>query len=166
MTVNFTTRKFTYKLITVFFLMTAMLLMSGLCVFASPDTLPGDVYSTTEGIVTVKTPELSSISTTNKKLPISVTASEGVLVTVYKYNYSTGAYHKVWVNDSTLEAYVGSTMLFAGQADLTLGSNLFLVRAAWDDSSYQVVKFEVNLLNEGFMDRIKNIALGIGDMFN
>ncbi len=130
-------------------------------VFASPDTLPGNVTSTATGLVTLKSPEYATSSTTNKKLPISVTAPEGSTVTVYKYNYSTGLYHKVWIEEAPLEATVGATTLFAAQVDLTKGQNKFLVRGAWDDASYSVVKFEVNVLNEGFMDRIKGVISAI-----
>ncbi len=131
--------------------------------YAAPDVLPGSVESTAAALVTLKAPEQLTTSTNNRKLPISATAPQGVLVSVYRYNYSTGCYHKITAGDVPLESVVGSTMLFAGQVDLTSGMNKFLIRGAWDDSVYTVVKFDVNVLNEGFMDRIKGV---ISTIFN
>ncbi len=130
-------------------------------VYAAPDVLPAEIESSVEGLVTLKAPEQLITSTNNKKLPISATAPEGVQVTVYRYSYSTGCYHKIVTDDVPMEAVVGSTMLFAGQVDLTSGLNKFLIRGGWDDSNYTVVKFDVSLLNEGFMDRIKGVITAI-----
>ncbi|MBQ9915423.1 MAG: hypothetical protein IJO50_04685 [Clostridia bacterium] len=135
-----------------------LFLMSlSLTVFASPDILPGDITSTAPGIVVLKAPEQLMSSTTNRKLPISATAPQGTLVTVYRYNYSTGFYQKIYYEDMPLEAVVGATTLFAGQVDLTSGMNKFLIRGATDEETYCVTTFEVNALNEGFMDRIKGV---------
>ncbi len=128
-----------------------------LSVYASPEILPGDVESTAASIVTLKAPEQLTSSTTSRKLPISATAPQGALVTVYRYNFVTGNYHKIVTDEVPLEAVVGSTTLFAGQVDLASGMNKFLIRGAWDDSVYTVVKFDVDALNEGFMDRIKGV---------
>ncbi len=125
--------------------------------YASPEVLPSEVTSTAEGLVTLKAPEQLTSSTTSKKLPISASAPQGALVTVYRYNYSTGCYHKIVTGDIPLEAVVGSTTLFAGQVDLTSGLNKFVIRGAWDDNTYTVVNFDVNVLNDGFMDRIKGV---------
>ncbi len=148
--------KRTAKACVMLFLFVMMLSMS-IFVYASPDVLPSEVVSTAEGLVTLKAPEQLTSSTTNKKLPISATAPQGALVTVYRYNYSTGCYHKVVTGDIPLEAVVGATTLFAGQVDLTSGLNKFVIRGAWDDNTYTVVNFDVNVLNEGFMDRIKGV---------
>ena len=144
------------KVVSATLLLTFLLSLS-LTVFASPDLLPGDITSTAPGIVVLKAPEQLMSSTTNRKLPISATAPQGTLVSVYRYNYSTGFYQKIYHDDMPLEAVVGSTTLFAGQVDLTSGMNKFLIRGAIDDNTYSVVSFEVNALNEGFMDRIKGV---------
>lgn len=145
---------------TVLILLVLMLGMQA-AVYAAPDVLPADVTSTAEGLVTLKAPEQLLSSTNNKKLPISATAPQGVQVTVYRYSHATGSYHKITDGDVPLEATVGSTMLFAGQTELFSGTNQFLIRGGWDDSAYTVVKFDVNLLNEGFMDRIKGVISAI-----
>lgn len=145
------------KKASVMLLLVVFLFSMSLNVFASPDVLPGDVASTVADLITLKAPEQLTSSTTNKKLPISATAPQGTLVTVYRYNPSTGNYHKIVTNDVPLESLVGSTTLFAGQVDLTAGSNKFIIRGALDDTIYTVVNFEVNMLNEGFMNRIKSV---------
>lgn len=127
----------------------ALVLMCAAAVsaFATPDTLNADVTSTVWGIMNVKSPELS-VSATNKRiLPISAVANEGVRITVYRYNYDTGMYHKVWVNDTTLEAVVGSTGLFAGQVELINNCSKFIVRGENWDGRYQIERFEVNLVD-------------------
>ena len=93
------------------------------------------------------TPELPLAPRSDACDAISATAPQGTLVTVYRYNPSTGCYHKIVTNDVPLESLVGSTTLFAGQVDLSSGANKFLIRGAMDDSTYTVVKFEVNVLS-------------------
>ncbi len=143
--------------ISVVLLLLVVMMSASVQAFAAPDVLPATVESTAADLVTLKAPEQLITSTNNRKLPISATAPQGALVSVYRYNYATGFYHKITVGDVPLEAVVGSTMLFAGQVDLNSGMNKFLIRGAWDDSTYTVVKFDVNVLNEGFMDRIKSV---------
>jgi len=130
-------------------------------VYAAPDVLPADIESTEEGLLTLKAPEQLITSTNNKKLPISATVPEGAQVTVYRFDPTTGNYHKIVVDDVPMETTVGATMLYAGQVDLNEGNNKFLIRGGWDDSVYTVVKFEVNLLNISFMDRIKGVISAI-----
>ena len=140
------------------FMLLFVMLLAAISVSATPEVLPAEIESTAEGLVTLKAPEWLSTSTTNRKLPISATAPEGATVTVYRYSYATGEYQKIWIGEAPLESVVGSTMLFAGQVDLNSGMNKFLIRGGWDDNTFTVVKFEVNVLNEGFMDRIKSIV--------
>lgn len=166
-----------YKSVRVFFmklkklnkLFAALLLFAvvftafGVTAFATPEVMSAEAVSTAYNLVTLKAPETDGLSTTNKCLPISCAAPEGAVVTVYKYSAATGTYNKLYTSEGAAEATVGATMLFATQAELSLGSNKFLIRSAVDDSTYQIVKFEVTLLNEGFMDKIKSIA---GMIFN
>ncbi len=134
-----------------------ILLSLSLSAYASPDVLPGNVTSTDEGYLTLLSPEQLTTSTTNKSLPVSALAPHGTEVAVYRYNISTGNYHKIVKNDVPLEAIVGATSLFAGRVDLTTGLNKFLIRGARDENTYTVVHFEANVLSEGFMDRIKGV---------
>lgn len=138
-------------------LLVVLMLSMAVTVQAAPDILPANVESTVAGLVTLKSPDQLSSSTTSKKLPISAISPQGTTVTVYRFNAVTGNYHKVWVGDTPLESVVGSTLLYAGQADLYVGKNKFLIRSGWDDYTYTVVKFDVNVLNDGFMDRIKGV---------
>lgn len=149
------------KRISVVLLLFVLLTGTALSAYAAPDVLPAEVESTAAGLVVLKAPEQLITSTNNRKLPISATVPQGAQVTVYRYDYSTGCYHKI-VNDGVpMETIVGSTMLYAGQVDLGFGTNKFLIRGGWDDSVYTVVKFDVNLLNEGFMNRIKGVITAI-----
>lgn len=140
----------------------SMLLMSAQA-FAAPDSLPADIESTATELITLKAPDTESLSTTNKCLPVSATAPQGAVVSLYKYNAASDTYNKVYVDETPMETTVGATMLYASQVELTQGVNKFLIRSELNEATYQVVKFEVNLLNEGFMDKIKSIA---GMIFN
>ncbi len=139
------------------FLICSLMLLSCLTVFASPDSLPADVVSTKEGLITLCTPENSITSTTSDKIALSAIASPGTIVTVYRYDYNTASYQKVFADDAPIEASVGASWLFATQLNLQQGMNQFIIRGAWDDHTYSVTKFDVNLLNLSFMDRVKGI---------
>ena len=138
-------------------LLLVFLMSLHISVFASPDVLPETVTSTAEGYVTLLAPEQLTSSTTNKSLPIAASAPQGTLVTVYRYSYTTGNFHKIVAGEVPLESVVGSTTLFAGRTDLTPGLNRFLIRGTKDNETYTVIPFEVNVLKEGFMDRIKGV---------
>lgn len=140
-----------------------LMIMPFATVSASVESLPQNIESTSYDLLTLKAPVGENLTTTNKVLPVSAVAPEGAVVTVYKYNPATDAYHKIYVNDAPVEVAVGATMLFATQLELSQGTNKFLLLSAKDEATYQVVKFEVKLLNEGFMDKIKSIA---GMIFN
>lgn len=148
------------KLCTAFFMTLLLMAACAVCAFAAPDTLSADAGSSVDWLVAVKSPELAVSATNKQVLPISATAGEGVRVTVYKYNPDTGLYHKVWVNGAPLEAVVGPTRLFAGQVELYSANNKFIVRAESNDGNYQCVRFEVNLLDSGIMDRIRAPFMG------
>lgn len=151
------TRKKLIKIAVSVFLPILIIAFGALSAFASPEVLPSDIESTREGLITVRTPEYPSSSTTNRKQTISAVASPGTVVTVYRFDPGTGCYHKIWVDDTALEASVGSSWLFATQVDLLPGTNQFLIRGAWDEYTYSVARFEVNLLNDGFMERVKGV---------
>ena len=145
------------KVIYSFALVLVMAFALSVSAFASPDTLPADIASTNENLITVRAPETTTVSTTNSKLAISAVASPGTVVTVYRYDAATDLFHKVMFEGEPVEAVVGSSWLFASQVDLQTGLNQLIVRGAIDEENFTISRFDVNLLNEGFMDRIKGV---------
>ncbi len=137
----------------------ALMLMTvfSLGAFATPDTLPADIVSSNESLITVRAPETTTVSTTNSKLAVSAVAAPGTVVTVYRYDAATDLFYKVMLDNEPLESVVGSSWLFAAQVDLQAGLNQFIVRGAIDEENFTISRFDVNLLNEGFMDRIKGV---------
>ena len=145
------------KVICSFALVLVMSMAISVGAFATPDTLPADIVSTNESLITVRAPETTTVSTTNSKLAISAVAAPGTVVTVYRYDAATNLFHKVMLENEPLEAVVGSSWLFASQIDLQTGLNQLIVRGAIDEGNFTISRFDVNLLNEGFMDRIKGV---------
>lgn len=124
---------------------------------AAPESLGGGVALTRGGLVTLKVPQYVVSTTTNKRLAISAVAPQGTAITVYRYNAATGTYDKAYLNGAPVEAVVGPTTLFAGQVDLNSGVNKFLIRGATSSDAFTVIRFDVTLLSEGFMDRIRSV---------
>ena len=151
------------EFLTAFAVVCVMLMSFCALSFASPEALSPEIESTASGLITIKAPETELLSTTNKFLPVSASAPQGVVVTIYRYSAASNTYNKLYSDGAPLEAAVGATMLFASQVELFQGSNKFIVRSAYDDNTYQIARFEVNLLNERFMDKIRSIA---GILFN
>ena len=151
------------KWIFLIFILIFTMLFSSVGVLAAPANLAAGISSTNNSLLTLKAPDSQNVSTTNKLLPVSAVAPVGSVVAVYKYNAGTGEYNKVYMGEKPVEATVGATMLFASQVELTLGTNKFLVYCEAGEQNYQITEFEVKLLNQSFIDKLKSIA---GMIFN
>lgn len=129
-------------------------------------SLPSNYTGNTSSLIDVRNPSTSSSSTTTKSFAISAIAKQGVVVTVYAYNASSGRYEKaVGENNEIMQTTVGASNLYAATLSLKNGSNKFMI-VATKDGLTETAKFEINLLSPDFKDRLKSFSVGIMDMFS
>ena len=69
-----------------------------------------------------------------------------------------------------LESYVGSSGLYVQQITLKDGLNSIMVVAHSSTVTYEVVKLEISLLNQGYMNKVngnfKSNGIGVVDIFH
>jgi len=69
-----------------------------------------------------------------------------------------------------MESYVGSSGLYVQQISLKDGLNSIMVVANSSAVTYEVVKLEISLLNQGYMDNVnvnfKSNGIGVVDIFH
>ncbi|MBE7012986.1 MAG: hypothetical protein E7416_02795 [Ruminococcaceae bacterium] len=138
-------------------------------VFAAEETVAVDYVGNSESLIDVKNPEGPSHTTSVKTFVISAIAVEGATVTVYSLNTETNLYEKLYTevvdeNNVTtvvpLESVVGASGLYAQQINLKEGMNNILVYASKDGMD-ETVRFDINLLSESFLDKIKAFTVEI-----
>lgn len=131
---------------------------------ASSETVTLDYAGTCDWLITIKNPESVSSTTSAKTLVISAVAVEGAMITVYNLNPQTNLYEKMYADGAPLEAVVGASGLYAQQITLKEGMNNLMVYATngFDD---QAIRLDINLLSEGFIDKIKSFTIDFANMF-
>lgn len=153
-----------------FFLVPVILLVFGIGVFASPETISADVTGTTSDLISITKPENQKDSTFNSTYIISGYGMGGTVVTLYGYNPQTGLYEKVYnatefVNangesqnvQTSAEVTIGTSGLFMGAVNLGDGENTILVRAANGDQ-VQLMKLSLTKYNYNIIDLIKALS--------
>ena len=139
-------------------------------VFASQNSLPSYYTGTVDYLIDIRNPETIVSTTTNRNCVISAVALKGTKVTLYAYNSATGAY-EVLKNSAgeKLETTVGSSGLYVQQITLKDGLNSIMVVANSTSVTYEVVKLEISLLNQGYMNKVnekfKAGGIGVKDIF-
>ena len=138
---------------------------------ASATSLPAYYSGTVDYLIDIRNPETIVSTTTNRNCVISAVAVKGTKVTLYAYNPSTGSYEllrNAW--GGKLESYVGSSGLYVQQITLKDGLNSIMVVAHSSTVTYEVVKLEISLLNQGYMDNVngnfKSNGIGVIDIFH
>lgn len=162
-------RKLT-KIITAMFLVVVMSSIPVMVGFASANNLPAYYSGTVDYLIDIRNPETIVSTTTNRNCVISAVAVKGTKVTLYAYNSATGSY-EVLRNSygEKLETYVGSSGLYVQQITLKDGLNSIMVVAHSTSVTYEVVKLEISLLNQGYMNNVnakfKSNGVGVKDIF-
>lgn len=131
---------------------------------ASSETVTADYAGSCDWLITVKNPEVNPSDTSTKTFVISAVALEGTIITLYNFNPETELYDKLYVDGEPLETVVGASGLYAQQITLQEGMNNLMVYATngVDDQS---VRLDINLLSEGFIDKIKSFTIDFANMF-
>ncbi len=149
------------------FIALALVALTCLCPLAasaSSETVTNDYAGTCNWLITIKNPEAVSSTTSAKTFVISAVAVEGAMITLYNLNTETNLYEKIYVDGAPLETVVGASGLYAQQITLREGMNNLMVYATngFDD---QAIRLDINLLSEGFLDKIKSFTIDFANMF-
>ncbi len=138
---------------------------------ASANVLPTYYSGTVDYLIDIRNPETIVSTTTNRNCVISAVAMKGTKVSLYAYNPASGSYEilkNAW--GERLESYVGSSGLYVQQISLKDGLNSIMVVAHSSSVTYEVVKLEISLLNQGYMKNVngnfKSNGIGVIDIFH
>lgn len=138
---------------------------------ASANKLPAYYPGTVDYLIDIRNPETIVSTTTNRNCVISAVAVKGTKVTLYAYNPASGSYEVLRnAQGNKLESYVGSSGLYVQQITLKDGLNSIMVVAHSSTVTYEVVKLEISLLNQGYMNKVngnfKSNGIGVVDIFH
>ena len=116
---------------------------------------------TTTGLIDLKNPSTSTSTTTQDNFIISGVGLEGVQAGLYN-QLVDGQNYKILVIDGEIaQQYIGSSGFYAQKVYLIQGKNELLVRAEASDGKYEIKKFEINLLNDNFWERLSKIPFSL-----
>lgn len=141
------------------------LILSSLSVFAAPVTISSTDNGNSSSLIVVKKPETKNSATLKKTYGITGTGKSKVVVSYYKHN-GNGYVALKNSNGSVFETRIGNAGVFYKQVSLSEGHNKFAVRAEAPDGTYQVVFFDINVLNQSMMNNISGFSNGIQSLFN
>lgn len=136
-----------------------------LCSFASPETLPASYGGTVDYLINIKNPDTVSSSTSTRTYVLSAVGVPGTTVTLYSMG-EDGLFHKMYVDGVALETVIGASGLYAQQITLIDGTNTLLVRCEGGEGEEQGVHLYINLLSQGFLDKLKSFTVDITNVFN
>lgn len=143
----------------------AMMCVCPIISSASSETVADNYAGTCDWLITIKNPETLTAATSTKTFVVSAVAVEGAAVTLYAYNSNTGLYEKIYdAAGLPLETTVGASGLYAQQITLKEGQNKLMVYAT-NGVDDQAIYLDINLLSEGFIDKIKSFTIDFVNMF-
>ena len=143
-----------------------ILIMSAVCVYAkNPATLSSNDIGSATDLVVVKKPETKNSATVKKTYGITGTGKSGVEVAYYKHNGITYVSLKD-ANGAMAQTKIGNAGVFYKQVALSEGNNKFAVRAQAPNGAYQVVYFDINVLNQKILNNVSGFSNGIQSLYN
>ena len=147
-------------------ILVVLMLICSVSAFASnPATVSSGDSGTAWDLIVVKKPESKNSATLKKTYGITGTGKSGVNVAYYKFNGS--AYSAIKTDEGNIaQTTIGSAGVFYKQVSLSEGHNKFAVRAQSPDGLYQVVYFDINVLNQQIMNNISVFSNGIQTLYN
>ena len=130
---------------------------------------PSYVYSGDKGnatnLIVVKKPETKNSATLKKTYGITGTGKNGVNVAYYKWNGSSYVSIKD-SNGAIAQTKIGTAGVFYKQVSLNEGHNKFAVRAEASNGTYQIVYFDINVLDQDILTNVNGFSNGIQSLFN
>jgi len=132
---------------------------------ANPNSISANEKGNATNLIVVKKPETKNSATLKKTYGITGTGKNGVTVAYYKWNGSTYMSLKD-VYGAIAQTKIGTAGVFYKQVALNEGHNKFAVRAEAKDGTYQVVYFDINVLNQSILNNVNGFSNGIQSLYN
>ena len=143
-----------------------ILILSSFSVFAAnPATVSAGDDGNATNLIVVKKPETKNSATLKKTYGITGTGKSGVRVAYYKWNGSSYVSLKD-SNGAISQTTIGNAGVFYKQVSLSSGHNKFAVRAETADGTYQIVYFDINVLDQKILSNVSGLSNGIQSLFN
>ncbi len=132
---------------------------------ANPEAISANDAGTAWDLIVVRKPETKNSATIKKTYGITGTGKNGVSVAYYKFN--GGSYVALKnSNGAIYQSTVGTAGVFYKQVNLSEGHNKFAVRAEHPNGAYQVVYFDINVLNQQIINNVTGFSNGIQSLYN
>ena len=132
---------------------------------ANPAYISANDPGTVHDLVVVKKPETKNSATLKKTYGVTGTGKNGVTVAYYKFNGSSYVSLKD-SNGNIAQSKIGNAGVFYKQVALSEGHNKFAVRAESSNGSYQIVYFDINVLNQSMLNNVSGFSNGIQSLYN
>lgn len=132
---------------------------------ANPYSFSPDAKGTVDNLVVVKKPETKNSATLKKTYGVTGTGKNGVTVAYYKFNGTSYVMLKD-SNGDAAQSKIGNAGVFYKQVALSEGHNKFAVRAEAPGGTYQIVYFDINVLNQSILNNISGFSNGIQSLYN
>lgn len=143
-----------------------ILTFSALSAFAAnPSSFSPDAKGSVENLVVVKKPETKNSATLKKTYGVTGTGKNGVKVAYYKFNGTSYVMLKD-ANGASAQSTIGKAGIFYKQVALSEGHNKFAVRAEAPGGAYQIVYFDINVLNQRILNNVSGFSNGIQSLYN
>ncbi len=156
---------FSMKKISALLIAFILILSSVSVLAANPATISSGDNGTATNLIVVKKPETKNSATLKKTYGITGTGKNGVSVAYYKWNGASYVSLKD-ASGAISQTTIGTAGVFYKQVSLTGGHNKFAVRAEAADGSYQVVYFDINVLDQKILNNVSGFSNGIQSLFN
>ena len=141
-------------------------MFSALSAFAAnPSSFSPDAKGSVDNLVVVKKPETKNSATLKKTYGVTGTGKNGVKVAYYKFNGSSYVMLRD-ANGEAAQSTIGNAGIFYKQVALSDGHKKFAVRAEAPNGTYQIVYFDINVLNQSILNNISGFSNGIQSLYN
>ncbi len=143
-----------------------LIIMSSMSAFAAnPYTVSSEDAGNAVDLIVVKKPETKNSATLKKTYGITGTGKNGVTVAYYKFNGTT--YNAIKNKDGEIsQTKIGNAGVFYKQVSLSEGHNKFAVRAENANGAYQVVFFDINVLDNQIITNASGFVSKIQSLYN
>lgn len=148
------------------FLIMIILVMSCISVSAAnPASIAANSAGNATNLIVVKKPETKNSATLKTTYGITGTGKNGVTVAYYKWNGSSYVSIKD-SNGAIAQTKIGTAGVFYKQVALNVGHNKFAVRAEASNGTYQIVYFDINVLDQDILTNVNGFSNGIQSLYN